>query len=778
MPDIDEIQKKLDYIGLNLSKIPKILKNEEPLEFRIPKFYDDKKYRQYKYVSVKDIQILISPTNRLESLEERYKKAVPLKEFLDSKTEKNSDRHADFLTMLANVSIEDVKKIEQEQEQLNKTIPFKVKFDSSHLWQIYYSENTDKYFMIVSIEDINHSTFFYIIKKQLEKGRSAKIFVPIKNLNYSNEILSKQQIEDIENYTWIFAKDWPYIYDVFDKNNNMSIHIYGETEVYEKIKSSYKLILENEQDANKFYKLLKALFIIQTELPSYFKFKTKVNASGGLEFVINGQKIEFDTISNFINEEYEKGIDRIIETKQLSDENNLKIDNLKRESVLKDAEYIMKEKQISTFLECKRTFFGKFKYYFKYSKKVKSKNKEKINDKKELEDSNIEQLEKDRINSIVENKKQVRHKKSDEKLNHTLEELLQIYKDLEKREIELKNIVMDINALKLKIKNTNKKIENASLFIEEIDGHKKSIFEFWKYTNKDQMSVLPEGEKEEVNIIRTIERTFDYEDDFEKFARGMDKVQRKTLNKEETDAIYITNTNVIDIINENKTDVATFEKLEIMLNKLKQEATDAKVLTENEEFDIFGGIVQDNTKITKINNKEHRELPKDKFSILDITKVATTASFELKLDMIKDSIKKALSKISLKEEIIVYKALGKKQLIKENINIFNLNPEKELQDAIDSEENEINLYKLTIPKGINAISMTNIIFFDNQNKTLPIGQDISTKIILDISNSELELKNQDVFKVTKIQKEENTNKDFKIKKINVFEYVVKIQEKV
>ena len=34
-----------------------------------------------------------------------------------------------------------------------------------------------------------------------------------------------------------------------------------------------------------------------------------------------------------------------------------------------------KEKQISTFLECKKTFFGKFKYYFKYSKK---KNKTKI----------------------------------------------------------------------------------------------------------------------------------------------------------------------------------------------------------------------------------------------------------------------------------------------------------------------------------------------------------------------------------------------------------------
>ena len=60
------IEEKLKYLGLNLEKIPPAIKKFEPLEFRIPKFYDEKQYRQYRYISIKDIQILLSPTNRLD----------------------------------------------------------------------------------------------------------------------------------------------------------------------------------------------------------------------------------------------------------------------------------------------------------------------------------------------------------------------------------------------------------------------------------------------------------------------------------------------------------------------------------------------------------------------------------------------------------------------------------------------------------------------------------------------------------------------------------------
>ena len=48
---------------------------------------------------------------------------------------------------------------------------------------------------------------------------------------------------------------------------------------------------------------------------------------------------------------------------------------LKNIAKKQEEEYLAKEKQITTFLECKKSFFGKFKYYFKYGKK---KNKEDI----------------------------------------------------------------------------------------------------------------------------------------------------------------------------------------------------------------------------------------------------------------------------------------------------------------------------------------------------------------------------------------------------------------
>jgi len=82
------IEEKLEYLGLNLAKIPASLKKVEPLAFRIPKYYDEKRYRQYRYLPIKDIQILLSPTNRLDEIEEKYKKASPLADYLDSKNEK------------------------------------------------------------------------------------------------------------------------------------------------------------------------------------------------------------------------------------------------------------------------------------------------------------------------------------------------------------------------------------------------------------------------------------------------------------------------------------------------------------------------------------------------------------------------------------------------------------------------------------------------------------------------------------------------------------------
>lgn len=755
----ESIEEKLEYLGLNLEKIPASIKKFEPLEFRIPKFYDEKQYRQYRYIPIKDIQILLSPTNRLDEIEEKYKKASPLVDYLDSKKEENILKHTTFLNMLKQVRIEDIEKIEEEQNKLSKTIPFKVKFEGNYLWQIYYSENTDKYFMLVPTEDSDYSTFFFLLKKQLERKRTTKIFVPVRNVGYSKEYLKKSEFEDIENYLWLFTKDWPLVYEVYDKNDELSIQIVGETEVYEKIKSPYKIVLKSKEEANHFYKLIKAMFILQTELPHYFVFKTNIKEDGQIEFYNENGKIEYDNIISWIYEEYRIGEERCQEAKEQIEINQKKLRKLKEEVGALEIEYLTKEKQITTFLECKKSFFGKFKYYFKYSKKT---NKRPIKGKLPIE---AEEEEK-----IVKKGKKKKENKVSSKKRYTIEELADLYKEFEKFETSLKNIMMDVNSLKLKKKNMNKKIENATLFIEEIDSHKKSIFEFWKYSNKDEVATLPEGEEEEVNILKKITRVFDYEEDIEGFGKTMDKIQRRALSKQEADSIYITTTNLLEILNKVKNNEVVPKDITANLKELKQEAIEEKALMGKDEFDIFGGIPQASSKVSKIKNKKHREIAKDKFNILEINKTTKQIGYKLALEKVIENIKSALGKVTISEDLPVYKAMPNKLLDEKEINVFNINPESEMRDAIKQNESQINFYKINLKKGANAISFTNSIFYDNQNKTLPVGQDLSTRILVDVSKLDLDLKKKSSFKVIEFEEDKDDFSTIVLKTIQVFEY--------
>ena len=754
----ENIEEKLEYIGLDLDKIPASIKKFEPLDFRIPKFYDEKQYRQYRYVPIKDIQILLTPTNRLDELEEKYKNASPLYEYLDQKNEENILKYTKFLEMLKQVKIEDIEKIEEEQANLNKKIPFKVKFEGNYLWQIYYSENTDKYFMLVPTEEADYSTFFFLLKKQLEKRRTGKIFVPIRNVGYSSEYIRKNEFEDLENYLWLFTKDWPLIYEVYDKKDELTIQIVGETEVYEKVKSSYNKQLKNKEEATQFYKLLKAMFILQTELSDYFHFRTDIDKRGEIEFYFEDEKMEYLELPQWILDQYILGLEKIDVANDLIEENKMKLKKLQEEGAMQEIEYLAKEKQISTFLECKKTFFGKFKYYFKYSKKSKNK---KIEKQEEIID-----------NEKIEKAKKKKTRNKPKKGNYTLEELLELYQELAKLENELKNLLMDINALKLKNKNRKKKIENATKFIEEIDSHKKSIFEFWKYTNKDEVAALAEGEIEEVSTIKKITKVFEFEDDFEKFGKMMDKIQRRVLTKEETDSLYLLSTNLVDILNKVKNNEVLPKDIENSLKEIKKEAKEEKMLTADEEFDIFGGIIHDRTRVSKIKNKKHREIAKDKYNILEINKNTKQIGYKLALEKIVGNIKNALEKVVVVDDLPIYKAIADEELKKNNFNLFNINEELEMNDIIEKDEDKINLYKINLKKGINAISYTNIIFYDNQNKTLPVGQDLSSKILIDISKIRLKKESEKQFHMLNFEEKDNDFSKINVKTINVKEYEI------
>ena len=129
------------------------------------------------------------------------------------------------------------------------------------------------------------------------------------------------------------------------------------------------------------------MFILQTELPHYFHFKTNINKNGELEFYLEDEKIEYIDIAEWISNQYHLGEEKQKVAEDLIEENKLKLEKLKVEIAAQEIEYLAKEKQISTFLECKKSFFGKFKYYFKYSKKN---NKNKVKKEENIDESKIE----------------------------------------------------------------------------------------------------------------------------------------------------------------------------------------------------------------------------------------------------------------------------------------------------------------------------------------------------------------------------------------------------
>ena len=742
----ENIINKLKYLGLNLDKIPEIISNFIPLDYRPLKYNEEHVYKIYKYINVKDIQILLTPTNRLCGINEKYKKAVPLYEYLNPDKEENLERHTKFLSMVENMDISKIEEIEKDQKLLNERLPFKIKYPKDYLWQIYYSEYTNQYFMLVTMEDLEYSAFFYLLKKQLE-NKNEEIFVPISYTDYTREYLTRTQISDIENYLWLFTKEWTLVYEVFDKENNLNIHITGKVYVYDDIQSDYKIKLRNKEEAIKFYKLLKALFIMQTEASHHYKFNLTIDEKGSIEFNLNNKKIIYEILPSFIKEEYLRAEEKKIELSEEKVKLEKELDILQKKSNKLEKEYIEKEKQISTFLECRKTFFGRVKYFFKYKK---------VNLSKQEETEKKQDIKIVRINKYGEVKS-----------NYTLEELIEIYKQIDKEDTKVKNLKSDIKAIEQRIQNLDKKVKNAVLYIEEIDKHKNSIFEFWRFTNKDKQAELPEGEiKEEQQDV--IKKFFDYEIDFEDLAKQLDSIQRELLNKKQLDSIFLATTDILEDINK----VAKKEEISAeRIQELKTRALQENVLLEKENFDIFGSISYDN-KLKILANQKHRETEKELFKILDINKNTTPEDYTEFIKEVIENINSSFDKIKIPVDMPVYKCSAK-DILEEQYNVFNIRATKAIENILKQKDTDANLNKVNINNGTNAIPFTNSVFFDNTNKTLPLGMNVKEEILLNSESTVMESVNEKKVNIVCYEEENNQFSKTYIKEINIKEYEMK-----
>ncbi|MBR6033890.1 MAG: hypothetical protein IKP28_04040 [Clostridia bacterium] len=756
----EKFTDKLNYIGLDIENIPDFLKDFSPLEYRTSKKFDNKEYLVYQYVPINKIKILITPKNRLTDIKEKYEAAKPISEYLKSEDEEGIENFAVFLNMLKNTDIKEIEEVEKKQKELNDSIPFLVRYEKNYLWQIYYSEYSNQYFMLVPSSDMEFGAFFYLLKEQLSKQNKEKyVYVPIANCEPSEEILRRSDISDIENYLWLFTKNWPNVYEITDKDQNKKIVIVGEIEVYSGIKSTYRVELNNKEEASEFYKEIKALFILQAELPSFYKFDNSIDENGNLEFYFKGKPLDYKLLPEFIKNEYSETEKNIKRAKKQSKALTLLLDDLKNEVTEKEKEFLDKQKEITTYLQYKKTFFGRVKYFFSRKKTKKDKQ---IN-----------------ITATVVDSIEKTDRKHEEKDSYTIEDLIVIYQEYSKILEEKKSKQLDVDALDLKVRNLTKKIENATLYINEIESHKKSIFEFWKFSTKDELPVLNPGEEEEPEEEeKTLRKVFDYADDIEDISMQIDKIQRENLTKEEEDSIFVANSEILDILSKLKTLVKVNDtKIAEVLELLKKKALEQEKNGEITEIDIFGSVSEDRTKIKVLGKNKHRETEKNLFKILGINQDTELVEFKNKLKAIEKNLNKSFENAKCIIDMPIYKVTPIEEKIDlYGYSIYSLDAGRELTNG-DSSQNEYNLFKVNLKEEMPAIYYTNIIFFDNFNKTLPLGMDKSTNLIINLDNFDFTLKNRKTFYTNQYFTKETDASFLITKKVNIYEYDISLKKK-
>ena len=276
-------------------------------------------------------------------------------------------------------------------------------------------------------------------------------------------------------------------------------------------------------------------------------------------------------------------------------------------------------------------------------------------------------------------------------------------------------------------------------YIKEISIEKKSLIGFFKYTNKDKKDVIAKAESEFKE--EKMHKIFNYDLDFLKFAEDMDKEIRKSLDNNEISSVYLAINGMLKYMNKfrkyqknDNNDVNMkeyYQELELYLKDLKNKYV--KIYGENAvDYDIFGN--SQNFKQTRyLGEKAFREEDRELYKEMKFKKNMVLDDL---IDIIKENLAKledAIDKTVVDMELDVYKIVNWTAKLKENnIEIYNFNINEEKINIV-KEDKTYNLYHLNIPNEANMIPLTNIIFYTNNNKTLPLGMDVSTQVLIDMN---------------------------------------------
>ena len=165
--------------------------------------------------------------------------------------------------------------------------------------------------------------------------------------------------------------------------------------------------------------------------------------------------------------------------------------------------------------------------------------------------------------------------------------------------------------------------------------------------------------------------------------------------------------------------------------------------------------------------------------LLKISKSIKTVDYKVALNNEIRIIEQAIAKNKIGQDISVYKWLPEiENIVPNKINVFNINPEKEIENALkNSEETKINLYKLNLNKEIKGVVFSNCVYYDNQNRTLPVGMDTDTRMIVKLEDTDIQLDSKKTIKIGRLENDKEEASKLIIKTINIIEYTIKEESK-
>ena len=145
--------------------------------------------------------------------------------------------------------------------------------------------------------------------------------------------------------------------------------------------------------------------------------------------------------------------------------------------------------------------------------------------------------------------------------------------------------------------------------------------------------------------------------------------------------------------------------------------------------------------------------------------------YETTLSNYSKLVKEAYGKVISPIDMPIYQA-SNQELQEKGFGIFHISPQEAIEEY-ETEEKAIILNKVNLKEGMPVFFCTNSIYYDNMHKTLPLGMDVTSEVLLNLDRFSIKLVSRKDFRVNHLKNEVENE----IKNIQVFEYQMENKKK-